>query len=220
LHDRGAVGPVAVVLLEPGCQSTPDVVQCRNQVGLRHSSRSLPWKLSTWPFCIGRSGWMCTGTSFQSSAQPIMRREVNSGPLSERRFSGRPRSAITRSRTRVKRPLPRLVSASSAKALARVRIDHAQDAHHPRGRWRPSTMKSIAHSWFGPVMCAALIMVLSYLVMCRQPVSRPAATVDCISARAVKAPTRPLLCAVEHGANKGPIRVPYRFLAIPRACFG
>jgi hypothetical protein len=51
----------------------------------------------------------------QSSAQPSMRREVNSGPLSERRFSGQPRSPISRSSTRVTRPDPRQVSASSAR---------------------------------------------------------------------------------------------------------
>ena len=43
-----------------------------------------------------------------------MRREVNSGPLSERTCSGRPRSAIAASSTRVTRPEPRLKSASSA----------------------------------------------------------------------------------------------------------
>ena len=47
-------------------------------------------ELSTWPFCMGRPGWMWTSLTFQPSAQASMRREVNSGPLSERTLSGRP----------------------------------------------------------------------------------------------------------------------------------
>lgn len=35
-----------------------------NQRALRHSSRNLPWKLSTCPFCIGLPGWMCTRLIF------------------------------------------------------------------------------------------------------------------------------------------------------------
>ncbi len=65
-----AVGPLAVVLLAPGCQSTPDIIQRAEQLALRHSSRRRPWKLSTWPFCIGRPGWMGTRPTFQFSDKP------------------------------------------------------------------------------------------------------------------------------------------------------
>jgi hypothetical protein len=66
--------------------------------------------------------------------QPSMRREVNPGPLSERRFSGLPRSPISRSSTLVTRPGAEAGVSLQSKALARVGIDHAQDAHHPPGR--------------------------------------------------------------------------------------
>jgi hypothetical protein len=61
-------------------------------------------------------------------------REVNSGPLSERRFSGRPRSTISRSSTRVTRPAAQAEVGFQRQALARVRVDHAEDAHHPARR--------------------------------------------------------------------------------------
>jgi hypothetical protein len=48
---------------------------------------------------------------FTFFAQPSMRGNVNSGPLSERRFSGCRRFSISQSKARVTRPLPRLVSA-------------------------------------------------------------------------------------------------------------
>jgi hypothetical protein len=79
-----------------------------------------------------------------------MRREVNSGPLSERTFSGRPRSSISRSSTRVTRPEPRLVSASSARH-SRVYTWTTLRMRTIRPVANPSTMKSIAHSWFGPI---------------------------------------------------------------------
>jgi hypothetical protein len=75
-----------------------------------------------------------------------MRREVNSGPLSKRSFSGLPRSPIIRLRTLVTRcPGSNRPSGS----LGRGRIDHVQDAHDPQVA-RPSMMKSIAHSLVGP----------------------------------------------------------------------
>lgn len=46
---------------------------------------------------------MWTRPIFRSLAQPSLRREVTSGPLSERTFSGSPRSSIRRSSTRVTR---------------------------------------------------------------------------------------------------------------------
>ena len=79
-----------------------------------------------------------------------MRREVNSGPLSERTFSGRPRSSISRSSTRVTRPLPRLVSASSARH-SRVYASTTLRMRTILPVARPSTMKSIAHSWLGRI---------------------------------------------------------------------
>jgi hypothetical protein len=51
----------------------------RNQCALRHSSRSLPWKLPTCPMHWS-SGLDVHQPNLQSSAQPSMRREVNSGP--------------------------------------------------------------------------------------------------------------------------------------------
>jgi hypothetical protein len=34
------------------------VERAENQFAFKHSSRTLPWKLSTCPFCIGLPGWM------------------------------------------------------------------------------------------------------------------------------------------------------------------
>ena len=83
----------AVILLPPGCQGYPHIVQVRNQCAFRHSSRSLPWKLSTWPFCIGLPGSICTRAIFRSSAQPSILREQNSDPTSATlRNSGKCRS--------------------------------------------------------------------------------------------------------------------------------
>jgi hypothetical protein len=55
---------------------------------------------------------------------------VNFGLLSERTLCGWPRSSISRSSTRVTRPLPKLVSTLKRKALACIRIEHAEDTHH------------------------------------------------------------------------------------------
>lgn len=65
-----AVRAFAVVLPPPVRQRLAHIVQGRNQLVLRHSSRSLPLKLSTWPFCIGLPGSMLTSPTFQSSSPP------------------------------------------------------------------------------------------------------------------------------------------------------
>jgi len=44
-------------------------------------------KLSTWPFCIGLPGWMCSSVICLSSHQTIKCRLVNSGPLSGLSYS-------------------------------------------------------------------------------------------------------------------------------------
>lgn len=41
----------------------------RSRLVLRHSSRSLRWKPSAYPFWMGRPGWMC-GSTLNSLAQP------------------------------------------------------------------------------------------------------------------------------------------------------
>src|SRR6185437_6921865 len=38
-----------------------------NQFALRHSSRNRPLKLSTYPFCMGRPGWICVRVIFCSA---------------------------------------------------------------------------------------------------------------------------------------------------------
>ncbi len=53
------VRTLAVVFAPPVCQGAPYVVErAENQFAFKHSSRTLPWKLSTCPFCIGLPGWM------------------------------------------------------------------------------------------------------------------------------------------------------------------
>ena len=47
----------------------PTLLSVLNQVVLRHSSRSLPWKLSACPYCMGRSGWMLTRPASFNSAK-------------------------------------------------------------------------------------------------------------------------------------------------------
>ena len=49
-----------------------------NQLAFKHSSRNFPWKLSTYPFCLGRPGSMCTSSIFRSSAHrhPLLRRRL------------------------------------------------------------------------------------------------------------------------------------------------
>ena len=65
------------------------------------------------PILHGPAGLDVDQADLPFLAHPSMRREVNSGPLSERTLSGLPRSPISRFSTRVTRPLPRLVSAAT-----------------------------------------------------------------------------------------------------------
>ena len=53
-----------------------------NQLAFKHSSRNFPWKLSTYAFCAGRPGSMCTKSIFRSIPHAQKCRLVNSGPLS------------------------------------------------------------------------------------------------------------------------------------------
>jgi len=55
-----------------------------NQLAFKHSSRSRPLKLFTWPFCMGLPGWMWINWIFRSSHQPKKCREVSSARLSQR----------------------------------------------------------------------------------------------------------------------------------------
>lgn len=98
----------------------------RNQLTFKHSSRSHPWKLSTWPFCIGRPGWRGTSATLRSSVQPSMRREQNSGPLSKRTLSGLPRSSISCSSNLRHPPAAQARVGNQGQALTRVRVEHAQ----------------------------------------------------------------------------------------------
>jgi hypothetical protein len=47
-----------------------------NQLAFRHSSRSFQWKLSTYAFCAGRPGSMCTNPIFRSSPHARKRRAL------------------------------------------------------------------------------------------------------------------------------------------------
>jgi hypothetical protein len=109
-----AVRTLAVILLPPACQSAPYIIECAEPACVEALVAQAPVETLDMAILHRPSCWMCTSPTFQSSDQASIRREVNSGPLSERRFSGRPRSPISRSSTRVTRPMPRLVSASSA----------------------------------------------------------------------------------------------------------
>ena len=86
-----------------------------NQLAFKHSSRNFPWKLSTYAFCTGLPGSMCTNSIFRSSPQARKWRDVNSGPLSQRSASGLPRSTTTFSNSRVTRRLAKLLSTSRSK---------------------------------------------------------------------------------------------------------
>lgn len=121
-----------------------------NQFAFRHSSRNLPLKLSTCPFCIGRPGSMNTGRICRFSHHTRKWRDVNSGPLSHRIAAGFPRSAITRSSTLVTRCEPRQLSASMA-GHSRVKRSTIVSARKLRPVASESITKSIAHSRFGAV---------------------------------------------------------------------
>jgi hypothetical protein len=84
-----AMRAFAVGLPPPVCQRLPHVMQGAEPAGVEALVAQPAVKLSTCPFGIGLPGSIWSRPIFQSSAQPIMRREVNSGPLSERTCSGR-----------------------------------------------------------------------------------------------------------------------------------
>src|SRR5229473_506587 len=121
-----------------------------NQLAFRHSSRSFPWKLSTYAFCTGRPGSMCTKSIFRSIPHARKCRLVNSGPLSQRIASGTPRSATIRSSSRVTLRLAKLVSTSNAKH-SRVYTSITLNTRNFRPLSAASCTKSSAHSWFAPV---------------------------------------------------------------------
>ena len=102
----------------------------RNQLAFRHSSRRRPWKLSTWAFCIGLPGWMWIRLILRSSAQPSMRRDVNSGPLSERRLSGWPLMFDQPIQCPCHSTAAQAGVSFQHQALAGKRIDHTEDADH------------------------------------------------------------------------------------------
>src|SRR3954451_13714099 len=53
-----------------------------NQLTFKHSSRSLPLKLSMWPFSVGLAGRMNCNAMPCSNAQASSTFEINTGPLS------------------------------------------------------------------------------------------------------------------------------------------
>jgi hypothetical protein len=154
-----------------------------NQLAFKHSSRNFPWKLSTYPFCIGRPGSMCTNSIFRSTAHARICRDVNSGPLSHRIASGTPRSATPRSATprsatirsssRVTRRLAKLVSTSSARH-SRVYTSSTLNTRNFLPLSAASCTKSNAHSWFAPVTAGRTKPARSNRFLLRRRISNPA----------------------------------------------
>src|SRR6266403_1636364 len=144
-----------------------------NQLAFRHSSRNFPWKLSTYAFCTGRPGSMCTKSIFRSIPHARKCRDVNSGPLSHRIASGTPRSATIRSNSRVTRRLAKLVSTSSANH-SRVYTSITLSTRNFLPLSAASCTKSSAHSWFAPVTAARTTPTRSNRFLLFRRIIRPA----------------------------------------------
>lgn len=69
----------------------------------RHSSRNLPLKLSPAAFCHGLPGSISAVSMPWSAIHFRRARETNSGPLSDLRYRGAPRSDTSRDRTSITR---------------------------------------------------------------------------------------------------------------------
>jgi hypothetical protein len=75
----------------------------------------LPLKLSAAPFCQGLPGSINAVSMPWSTIHLSSARDTNSGPLSERRWSGAPRSLTSRDSTSITRPERRRPSTSMAR---------------------------------------------------------------------------------------------------------
>ncbi len=79
-----------VVVRSPSLDDDDALSSDRSHSTLRHSSRNLPLKLSSAPFCQGLPGSI---TAVSTPASVIQRRiacDTNSGPLSDRLYRGAP----------------------------------------------------------------------------------------------------------------------------------
>ena len=146
-----AMGPLAVVLLAPGCQSTPDIVQrpepaCVEalvaqpavealDVAVLHRAARLDVHQADLPV-FGPADHAPRG-----ELRPVVRAHVLGPATLGDQLAPAPASRGHE---------PRLVSASSARH-SRVYASTTLRMRTIRPVARPSTMKSIAHSWFGPV---------------------------------------------------------------------
>jgi len=79
---------------------------------------------------MGLPGWMWIRLILRSSAQPSMRLDVNSGPLSERTLSGLASSLDQPLQFPCHTTAPQAGISLQHQALAGERIDHAEDADH------------------------------------------------------------------------------------------
>ena len=91
----------------------------RNHSTLRHSSRSLPLKLSALAFCQGLPGSISAVLMPAWASHSRTSRLTNSGPLSERRKSGAPCRLTRRVRTSISR-FERIEPATSMARYSRV----------------------------------------------------------------------------------------------------
>lgn len=93
----------------------------------RHSSRSLPLKLSSEPFCQGLPGSLSTLAMPDSAIHSRMVRLTNSGPLSERMNSGASCTLTRRDSTSI----TRLELMEPATSMARhSRVDSSMTVRH------------------------------------------------------------------------------------------
>ena len=101
-------------------------MRLRNHSMLKHSSRNLPLKLSLSPFCHGLPGSIKAVSIFASASQPRIAWLTNSGPLSERRNVGAPRSLIRRVSTSMTRVGADAASDVDGEAFAGELVDHGE----------------------------------------------------------------------------------------------
>src|SRR4029077_10118064 len=130
--------------------STFASVRDRNHSRLRHSSRNLPLKLSVAPFCQGLPGSINAVAMPWSTIHFSKARETNSGPLSERKYSGAPRSDTSRDNTSITRPERMRPSTS----IARPSFVHSSVTVRHLSCWplsHQSNTKSYDHTWLAPV---------------------------------------------------------------------
>jgi hypothetical protein len=172
---KRAMGPLAVIFLMPVVEGSPSVIQGAEPVRIQ----TFVVKTSMEAFDVSvlhRSPRLDVDQVDLAFFSPAPH-----APRCELRFvvgttlSGSPRCSISRSSSRVTRPLPRLVSASSTRH-SRVNASTTLRMRIMRPFANPSTMKSIAHSWFARIRRGSINCSRTSRLRQRRRTAKPCST--------------------------------------------